>query len=156
MISRIKIIWRRIYRDVQDAWQPVLIIGIYILFMNGLLGMSVCPFRGITGLPCPACGMTRAGLLYLQGDFRGAFEVHPFIYGILGLAIIFCVFRYLLGKNTGWLKYPLLILGIGLILYYLYRMLFFFPDVEPMTYMSRSLFGRLGVWERLGLEIQLH
>ena len=64
----------RIYRDLRDNAQPLLFIAAYIVFMNSFLHVSVCPFRGITGLPCPACGMTRAGLLFLRGDFQGAFR----------------------------------------------------------------------------------
>lgn len=28
----------------------------------------VCPFRALTGLPCPLCGSTRAVVLAVQGD----------------------------------------------------------------------------------------
>ncbi|MFR1111937.1 MAG: DUF2752 domain-containing protein [Blautia sp.] len=41
------------------------------------------------GLPdCPALpALTRAGLLFLHGDFAGAFRMHPFFYGLLALAV---------------------------------------------------------------------
>ena len=135
-----KKIWTRINRDIKTGWQPALIIGGYILFMNGLLRISVCPFRGITGLPCPACVMTRAGFL-----------IHPFIYPAFLMAVIFVLFRYLLGRSTLWMQWPLILLGIGLFLFYFYRMSLFFPETEPMTYTARSVFGILGVWERLGI-----
>ena len=146
-----KKIWTRINRDIKTGWQPALIIGGYILFMNGLLRISVCPFRGITGLPCPACGMTRAGFLFLEGRFREAFLIHPFIYPAFLMAVIFVLFRYLLGRSTLWMQWPLILLGIGLFLFYFYRMSLLFPETEPMTYTARSVFGILGVWERLGI-----
>jgi hypothetical protein len=36
-----------------------------------------CPFHALTGLPCLACGTTRAALLLAQGDPAGAFLMNP-------------------------------------------------------------------------------
>lgn len=140
-------IWERICRDLEGKLRPALIIGIYILIMNGLLHISVCPFRGIFGLPCPACGMTRAGLLFLKGDFRGAFSMHPFFYGVLALAAAAFVFRYLLDREIGWMQSLVILLCLGLLAYYVYRMKVCFPDIEPMTIEMDSLLGRLGFWD---------
>jgi hypothetical protein len=41
------------------------------------LGLVLCPFRRITHLPCPGCGMTRALLALLRGDLHSALAVHP-------------------------------------------------------------------------------
>lgn len=38
---------------------------------------TTCPFRLITRLRCPLCGMTRATFHLLHGDLRGALAVHP-------------------------------------------------------------------------------
>ena len=40
-------------------------------------GLVLCPFRRITHLPCPGCGMTRALLALLCGDLPGALASHP-------------------------------------------------------------------------------
>jgi hypothetical protein len=45
-----------------------------------------CPFRLLTGIPCPGCGMTRAFLSAFQLDFRSAFLYHP-----LFPVVLFCV-----------------------------------------------------------------
>ena len=37
-----------------------------------------CPFRRLTGLPCPGCGLTRAWLHALRGDWAAAFRAHAF------------------------------------------------------------------------------
>jgi hypothetical protein len=36
--------------------------------ISGDEGLVVCPFRALTGLPCPLCGSTRAVALAVQGD----------------------------------------------------------------------------------------
>lgn len=42
----------------------------------------VCPFRALTGLPCPGCGMTRAWISLLHGDLSAAFRFHPFFWAV--------------------------------------------------------------------------
>ena len=37
----------------------------------------ICPFRAISGIPCPGCGMTRAFLALAEGDFLGALRFNP-------------------------------------------------------------------------------
>lgn len=39
---------------------------------QGGANIIVCPFRLITGLPCPGCGITRATLLCLHGNIYEA------------------------------------------------------------------------------------
>jgi hypothetical protein len=36
-----------------------------------------CPFRLVTGIPCPGCGMTHAFLAAFRLDFAEAFRWHP-------------------------------------------------------------------------------
>ena len=39
----------------------------------------ICPTAGLFGLPCPGCGLTRATLLFLQGEFARALAFHPLV-----------------------------------------------------------------------------
>jgi hypothetical protein len=54
-----------------------------------------CPFKLVTGLPCPSCGMTRATRLAMHGDFAGATHMHPLWMVVLpacaAWAIVECV-----------------------------------------------------------------
>jgi Protein of unknown function (DUF2752) len=45
-----------------------------------------CPFRALTGLPCPLCGMTRAVTSALRGDLVASLHYQPA--GLLLLALI--------------------------------------------------------------------
>ena len=65
--------------------------GIYIRF-SGQAFEAVyflpCVFKGVTGMPCPGCGMTRACLAILQGEFSTAWRYHPFSFLLIGLSIL--------------------------------------------------------------------
>ena len=54
-------------------------------------GPVVCPFRLMTGLPCPGCGMTRAWVSALHGDAGRAVAENPFVLVTLPLAVFFVV-----------------------------------------------------------------
>jgi hypothetical protein len=41
-------------------------------------GPTVCPFRRLTGLPCPGCGLTRSWVAFAHGDVGDAFGYNWF------------------------------------------------------------------------------
>lgn len=41
-------------------------------------GPVICPFRRLTGLSCPGCGLTRSWVYLVHGWWREAFLAHPF------------------------------------------------------------------------------
>ena len=40
-------------------------------------GPPLCPFRLLTGLPCPGCGLTRSLVCLLHGDLAMSLAFHP-------------------------------------------------------------------------------
>ncbi len=49
-----------------------------------------CVFRLVTGIPCPGCGMTRAWLAALRGDFAAAAAYHPLFWAVpVAFALVF-------------------------------------------------------------------
>ncbi|THI96806.1 DUF2752 domain-containing protein [Nocardioides sp.] len=49
-------------------------------------GPVLCPFRRLTGLPCPGCGLTRSWVYLVHGWWRESFLAHPF--GPLAVALV--------------------------------------------------------------------
>lgn len=48
---------------------------------------SLCPFKMVTGFPCPGCGITKSLVYFYQGDLYKSISYH-----ILGpFVIVFCV-----------------------------------------------------------------
>jgi hypothetical protein len=45
---------------------------------------TICPFRALTGLPCPFCGGTTAASRLGHGDLRGALAASPLAVVMLG------------------------------------------------------------------------
>lgn len=61
--------------------------------------MLPCLTKKMFGIDCPGCGLQRAALFLLQGDFVAAFKMYPAIYPILLL------FSFLLINNFFTIKY---------------------------------------------------
>lgn len=56
-------------------------------------GPVLCPFRAMTGLPCPGCGLTRSWVQLVHGDPAASMAAHPFgpVLAGLVLALTFAV-----------------------------------------------------------------
>ena len=64
-------------------------------------GPVACPFRAVTGLPCPTCGLTRVAHWLMRGDVSSALAINPF--DTLFLLIAVPLFALLWVANlTGW------------------------------------------------------
>ena len=49
-------------------------------------GPVLCPFRLLTGLPCPGCGLTRSWVYLVHGHWSDGFSANPF--GALALVAV--------------------------------------------------------------------
>ncbi len=73
-----------------------ILVSIGILHVTNLMRAEVighlvpffCPFEAITGIQCPGCGITRALLSVVTGDFGKAFQYNPFVFLLLFIVII--------------------------------------------------------------------
>ena len=70
--------------------------------------------------------------------------MHPFIYPVIVMVIIFVIERYvLMKKEMVMLRWYVVVMIIGLLLFYIWRMIHLFPDVPPMTYYPHNFLNRI-------------
>lgn len=120
----------------------LVLCGISLLGMEAVFG-TICPLRLVTGFPCPGCGLTRAGVLFLQGRFSESLQMNSFfilglVFGIIGIFI-----KKVLKKDSIFINTYVIIILILFIVYYGYRMYRYFPETEPLTYWEENLFMKL-------------
>jgi hypothetical protein len=69
----------------------------YALWVR-LTGLALpCPFRAVTGLLCPGCGVTRLCLALLRGDWAAAWQANPILLlllPVLAVLLIRTALRY--------------------------------------------------------------
>jgi len=119
----------------------ILVILLFLLYylMIRIRFHAFCPVVIITGFPCPGCGMTRAVLLFLLGEFKRSWNLNPMAAGWILFAIWFCYRRYWCGKKViGW-KYMVGVLLAAMMIIYVYRMINVFPAYPPMVYTRKNL-----------------
>ncbi len=69
----------------------------YILLLNSVVGR--CPIYAATGIPCPACGMTRAYGHLLCGEWSAAWIAHPLWWLAPPLWLLICLEDKHLGRR---------------------------------------------------------
>lgn len=85
-----------------------LLMGYLFLFTNGFPeNRTLCLFKNVTGVPCPACGSTRATILLLHGDIKGAVLLNPLglVTSILILVSVVWMIRDILKSKETFLPF---------------------------------------------------
>lgn len=71
--------------------------GLLHLAGHSLLGAlpsaPLCPFKALTGLPCPGCGMTHAFLALGRLDLAGAWAANPLAFPLAALTGLYAAGR---------------------------------------------------------------
>ena len=130
---------RQMKKDFLNMGPFIGIMVVFLITVNFIAG-KICAARMIFGIPCPGCGLTRAFGLVFQGRIREAVSMHFFWIPISVMLVIFLFDRYFI-SNVGVSSKIMLILKACVIItislsivYYVYRMVIFFPDKSPMIY----------------------
>lgn len=126
-----------------NSYKTGLIIVAFIMAGASLLGHGLCPSKELVGLPCPGCGLTRSILLILQGKFAESWQLQPFGYAWLALAAVFILDRYILETRQQLWVGLLVVICIGMIALYVWRMATVYPNAEPMTYYEGNLLRKM-------------
>lgn len=134
--------------DVKRQRWAILGVIACLLLLKTATGAS-CPLVALTGFPCPGCGLTRAGIHLMKGEVQAAFGIHPFIYLVAAYGVAFAINRYLLGRRMGKaLKGGLALLVTAMCLFYIWRMIRYFPGKPPISYYRHNLFrGIVGFFQ---------
>ncbi len=88
-----------------SRWRRFAVVAGVVVAFAGVLSVNlpVCPMAVTLGIPCPGCGLTRATLATLQGDFAAALRFHPLVWlvtPIFGLALANGAFQYVRGPSV--------------------------------------------------------
>ena len=102
-------------------WAIVMIIAVLTLLQVSF--GSMCPLVIIAKFPCPACGMTRAGLCLLRGDLFGALKYNAMIY-LWGSVLLWMAWmRYVRKRDITYATYIWIIVLVITIGYYIIRLI---------------------------------
>lgn len=136
-------------RKVFFAFAPLLILGVLVA-----LEVPICPSRGLLGIPCPGCGLTRATEALVMGDFVAMLHFHP-LAPLVSPLVVFSVLRATsrsagligpnqldpLGKVPSWFW---VVFGIALLGLWIGRMAGFFGGLPDPIDPTGGLFYRTG------------
>lgn len=143
-----KRIYTLIKEDIKRVTPIVLAIGVYLVVSNFVFGM-VCPARMFLSIPCPTCGLTRSFLLLAQGKFVEATVMQPMWIFLVLIVIWIFVNRYLIEdevkkeKAHRLMRYFIYVTIAICLVYYVYRMINWFPNKEPMVWETEGLLYRI-------------
>ena len=102
-----------------------------------------CLTRAVSGYPCPGCGITRATLSFLHGDWESAFNFHPLFLLIDAYIVFIAVYMVFRKEENKFITISSIIIGALMLGVYIFRMITMFPHTEPMTYNQNSLYNQL-------------
>lgn len=105
---------------------------VLILFL--LLLFYKCPIQTLTGLPCPGCNMKTSLYYLVHFKFSLSLYYHALLIPTI-VVFVWIVFNY---KNHEQTKKLLMIWAILMTVYYIYRMIVYFPN-SPMMYSKENL-----------------
>ena len=123
---------------------PLLIL----IFSHGNIEteQSLCPFKMLTGFPCPGCGITKSLYFLYQGDWSKSLHYHLFgpllLLAFIGMLLIL-MFEFMSGKTIInrllYNKKVTLILGVGLMIYHFTRLVIFVSENKVDDILRQSI-----------------
>jgi len=69
--------------------------------VSALPKAELCPFKALTGLPCPGCGMTHALLALGRLDLAGAYALNPLVFPLAALMVMYAAGRVPAALRSG-------------------------------------------------------
>ena len=102
-------------------------VAMYFVVQQG----NGCVLRRITGVPCPACGMTRAWYAALDFRLGDAFRYHPMFWCVPALGFLYLLDGFPIpGARGSRILYVVLLVAFAAT--YFFRLLFYFSGVSTV------------------------
>lgn len=102
---------------IKNNKRSILIYGAVCLFIIILYLTIGCPIRYFWGICCPGCGMTRALFALLKLDFETALHMHPLIFIMPVVGVIY-IFRKKFPKKVLNILTALFFILLGVVYFY--------------------------------------
>ena len=107
---------------------------------------SFCPFKMLTGFPCPGCGITKSLVFFYEGNLYKSLGYHilgPFVIAFAILSVVVLVTELITGKEyfDKWLYNRKLAYGLAIFLasYHLIRLIYFVHDNSLAGILQQSV-----------------
>ena len=121
---------------------PIILLVIYSIFAV-YFKFDGCISKLIFGLPCPGCGLSRAGISLLMLDFSKAWHYNPIIF-LIPFMLLLLIFKDVEWVNKIFKKKILWIIILILIIScYIVRMIMYFPDHDVLCLNYNSLLFKI-------------
>lgn len=134
---------KAIKEDIKKNYRPVLLCILVFIVLETIVH-EVCFTKLMFGIPCPACGLTRASIAFMKGNLCLALSYHPMLPMVILGVILFLFSRYVLINDCKWIKVYGIIFVVLLVLCYIYRMITMYPAVVPMDYNEKNWLHWIG------------
>ena len=126
-----------------------LAIPFVLLLQNGThhleTDQSFCPFKMLTGFPCPGCGITKSLVFFYEGNLYKSLSYHilgPFVIAFAILTIVVLVTELIAEKEyfNKWLYNRKLAYGLAILLavYHIIRLIYFVNDNSLVGILQQS------------------
>jgi hypothetical protein len=132
-------------RELRKGWWVLVVTLLYMGISMRLFGTG-CIFAGMTGIPCPGCGITRSIMALLRLDIASSFFYYPVLIPCgVGLAAYFNAW---VRNGTGSKRWNRFLGGMGIVIVVVYvvRMFFLFPDTPPLDFNHRAMLPQVVGW----------
>ena len=127
-----------------------LMIPFFLMFFNGdnhlKTDQSLCPFKMVTGFPCPGCGITKSLVYFYQGDLYKSLSYNllgPFVIAFSLAAIIVLSFELITKRDffNGIMYNKKLAYGLGffLVAYHIFRLVLFVKNNSIDSILKESI-----------------
>jgi Protein of unknown function (DUF2752) len=107
---------------------------------------SYCPFKMLTGFPCPGCGITKSLVYFYQGDIYKSLSYHifgPFVIAFCILTIAVLTTELIAKKeyfnNLLYNRKLAILLGILLGIYHATRLVYFIYENSWQSILQQSI-----------------